>query len=238
MSLYSIWPILSPPHSFNMKEQLLNTTPVQGHCSISLCIANPLPAAPCCRLLWRGAAPLPQALCPAESFKLTVQAHDPQVHTPELTLLDWKLTFVAAALIQPFCTPEWQDQQKSCAVVFFPVNRGRGAVVPPQRLPHMPEGPGKGGMLDFLLKTTKVLYTIHIQTQGHPWCFFFFFSPFTRINSLKPSHYSICCTAHSDSCLPTWDFQQASKTCFWMPRTWWTNHTNTNNLMLLQSNQY
>lgn len=108
--------------------------------------------------------------------------------------------------------------------------------VPPQRLPHMPEGPGRGGMLDFLLKTTKVLYTIHIQTQGHPWYFFFF--PFTRINSLKPSHYSICCTAHSDSCLPTWDFQQASKTCFWMPRTWRTNHTNTNNLMLLQSNQY
>lgn len=46
--------------------------------------------------------------------------------------------------------------------------------VPPQRLPHMPEGPGRGGMLDFLLKTTKVLYTIHIQTQGHPWYFFFF----------------------------------------------------------------
>lgn len=236
MSLYSIWPILSPPHSFNMKEQILNTTPVQGHCSISLCIANPLPAAPRCRLLWRGAAPLPQALCPAESFKLTVQAHDPQVHTPELTLLDWKLTFVAAALIQPFCTPEWQHQQKPCAVVFFPVNRGRGAVgTTPEAAPHA-RGAWERRHVGFPFKNNQSFVYYTHPDSGTPLVFFFF--PFTRINSLKPSHYSICCTAHSDSCLPTWDFQQASKTCFWMPRTWRTNHTNTNNLMLLQSNQY
>lgn len=186
MSLYSIWPILSPPHSFNMKEQILNTAPVQGHCSISPCIANPLPAAHRCRLLWRGAAPLTQALCPAESSKLTVQSHDPQVHTPEspywtersrLLLLPSSRMTTPAKVPVLLCSFQWTEEM---------------LWVPPQRLPHTPEGPGRGGMLDFLSKTTKLVYTIHIQTQGHPWHFFFSFHKNKFLKTFSLFHMLRC----------------------------------------------
>lgn len=216
-----------------MKEEILNTIPVQGHFNTSLCTADPLPAAHPGQVAVVGSSPQtsPCAPCPVSSWRASNSQGNLTIlkYIPQSSRYWTEISFLLLLPSQPSSHSVPQDDNTSTcphAGVFFPVTTGGGAVgTTPETAPH-PRGAWERRHAGFLSKNHQTcVYHVH---QDSGTCLGFFFFPFTRINSLKHSHYSICCTTSCASCLPTHNFQWVSNILRWMPRTWWTWHTNTN----------
>lgn len=223
-----------------MKEQILNTTPVQGHCDTCLCTASPQPAAHGGQLLWWvGSSPQSSPTAPG-----SVSSSSASHSQPSLMILNkYPRVHIAALKFRVCCccpgsVPQ-NDSSSTCphAGLFFAVSTGGGAVGTSPDTPHMPEGPGRQDMLGFLLKTAKFVYTVYSKTQGHPQYGFFFLSqeeipqslltiPRAALPPVPPAYQ------HTISN----EYPKPASACKGLGGP--TTQRSINNFMLLQSNQY